>query len=350
MRTVTWATFPEVGSPMGLQTYEAHIISELQQLEPEGWSFRRRTVASLRSRDQPDVRVPLGLLDLGGGPAARAAGRWAYRGCRRVHRFDLRLPPAPGPEVVTVHDLPPLRFDDEGDLPPWTLSSARSARAVICPSEFAAQEVRSLLGVQNTVIIYNGHAEAGPPAALSPPDRVRLGLHPTRPYVLHAGGATKRKNLAALAGAWSSNADLSTAFDLVLAGPPDPRRDALFGSLPNARTIGFHPRETIARLMSAASCVVVPSVYEGFGLPALEAMSVGTPVVAAARGALPEVCGDAALLCEPDEAGLAHALRSVLSDPALARRLEVQGRERASAFSWTEAARRHLLAYDEFLA
>ena len=102
--------------------------------------------------------------------------------------------------------------------------------------------------------------------------------------------------------------------------------------------------------MRRASAVVVPSTYEGFGLPALEAMVCGTPVVAARRGALPEVCGDAALLVEPDGAAIAEGIERVLAEEALAGDLRDRGLRRAAEFDWDIAARRHLQVYRAALA
>lgn len=102
--------------------------------------------------------------------------------------------------------------------------------------------------------------------------------------------------------------------------------------------------------MRKAAAVIVQSLYEGFGLPALEGMICGTPVVAAARGALPEVCGEAALLVEPEGDSLAEGLRRVLEDSALAKELSMAGPQRATTFSWAEAAQQHLRVYREALA
>src|SRR4051794_33157164 len=119
-RSITWATFAGAGrSPMGLQHYESQVLEALSRTATAEWSFATRRVASIRSDVAADVRVPMGLLARASPSAARAVGRWAYRGARLVHRFDLRLPPPVVPEVVTVHDLPPLRFTDEGQLAPW---------------------------------------------------------------------------------------------------------------------------------------------------------------------------------------------------------------------------------------
>jgi alpha-1,3-rhamnosyl/mannosyltransferase len=113
--------------------------------------------------------------------------------------------------------------------------------------------------------------------------------------------------------------------------------------------MGYTPPPVVARLTAASSAVVVPSLYEGFGLPALEGMACGTVVVAANRGALPEVCGEAGLLVEPDPAGLAYGMERALTDAALIQRLRTAGPKRAALFSWAVAARAHLDVYERLL-
>jgi glycosyltransferase involved in cell wall biosynthesis len=169
------------------------------------------------------------------------------------------------------------------------------------------------------------------------------------PFVLHAGGATLRKNLAALAGTWRRVAAASEA-TLVLCGPQDPRRDELFADVPRVRFLGHLVQADVAALMRRSAAVVVPSLYEGFGLPALEGMAAGAPVVAARRGALPEVCGNAALLVEPTAEALAEGLLAVLGDGDLAQRLRADGPPRAAGFTWRRAAELTLAAYEEALA
>jgi alpha-1,3-rhamnosyl/mannosyltransferase len=101
----------------------------------------------------------------------------------------------------------------------------------------------------------------------------------------------------------------------------------------------------LAQAYGAARAVVVPSLYEGFGLPALEAMACGAPVVAADRASLPEVVGEAGLLSGPDAESLAQAMGRVLAEPELAQRLREAGPRRASRFSWAETARTTLKVY-----
>lgn len=340
---LTWVTFPPPNSPMGLQAYESSVLAAMQAASsPE--RYDHRLVAGLRAPGSGVTRIPTRLLLADSPSLARAVGRWAYRGCEAVHRFDLRLPPPRVPEVVTVHDLPGLRFDDEGRLARWSVVTAKNARLVLCPSSFAADEVTELLGVERVVVIPNGVAQTYREAR--PLTDAELGALGVRgPLVLHAGGATKRKNLAALASAWPDVLDRVPDATLVLAGPPDGRRDVLFRGVRHVASLGYRSPSYVARLMASATCVVVPSVYEGFGLPALEGMAAGSVVVAAARGALPEVCGDAALLCEPTAPGLGAAITDVLRDEHLRDDLRARGSRRAAEFTWARSAAAHLEAY-----
>ena len=347
-RTVTWVSV-HTNAPMGQQHHENELQRALRERAGDDWRFDVRQVGSLRTGRGARVRLPLRAVRAASYRSAAATGRLAYGRGELVHRFDLRLPPRLGREVVTVHDLPPLRFDDEGGLPRWAAEGARDAFGVVCPSAFAAREVESLLGVERTWVVHNG---VSPDFSTATPfDGAELRMRGIEGRcVLHAGGATKRKNLAALAEAWSHVAARATDTTLVLCGPPDPRRDRLFADLPRTTFLGHLPSGEVARLMRAASAVVVPSLYEGFGLPALEGMAAGAPVVAANRGALPEVCGDAALFVEPSATAIAAGLLVVLGAQEVAARLRREGPGRAAAFTWSAAADATLAVYEEAVA
>ena len=336
---------------MGLQGYEHGVQDAMRAAAPADLRFDRVLVTSVRGDVPGARRVPMGLYHRLPLPGALVLGAAAYRSRALVHRFDLRIPPAPGTEIVTIHDLPPFHFSDEGTVPRSAAAGARRAARVICPSAFAADEITSLLGVEpdRIRVIPNGvGAEFGSTPAASAVDLRALGI--AGRYVVHAAGATQRKNLAALAGAWTSIAPASADVTLVLCGPPDPRRDTLFSDVPNTVLAGALPSARVAALMAGAAAVVVPSLYEGFGLPVLEGMASGAPVVAAATGALPEVCGGAAVLVAPTAHELAGGLARVLNDPVLAADLGRRGRVRASTFSWASAAAAHLDVYREVLA
>ncbi|HLX33021.1 MAG TPA: glycosyltransferase [Gaiellaceae bacterium] len=343
MRTVCWARYGSA-PPMGQQVYETELGKALRG----HWSIEERTVLPLRAeRTTGARRVPLRLVWSAPFAVARAVGSSLYGGSDLVHRLDLRCPPARQPEVVTIHDLPPLRFDDEGSLPGWAARSAREAAAVICPSEFAAAEVRELLGVETIHVVPYG-IDAERPAPLSGAELEQLGLRP--PFILHPAGATKRKNLDGLAGAWREVSAARPDAMLVLCGPPHPRRDELFAGLPGVRYLGLREPAFVAALMGAAATVVVPSLYEGFGLPALEAMAAGTPAVAAARGALPELCRDGALLVEPTADALAAGILETLAGGDAVEARRTRGRAIAHEYTWERAAEETARAYAAVLA
>jgi glycosyltransferase involved in cell wall biosynthesis len=336
-------------APMGQQTYESELLVALRQCLSDEWTIQERAVLPMRTARGAGRRLPLRLVWNVPYKLAAAVGTLAYGRADLIHRLDLRCPPwGRGREVLTVHDLPPLRFDDEGTIPHWAARSARASAAVICPSEFAAAEIRELLGVRRVYVVPYGidptRAEALP---LSEAELVDLGLR--RPLVLHAAGATARKNLKLLAAAWRDVASADPEALLALCGPPDARRDEAFSDVSNVVYIGHRPPTFVARLMRTAAVVVVPSTYEGFGLPALEGMAAGAAVVAAACGALPEVCADAALLVAPEREAFAGAILQALAGGSLVDRLRAAGRARAATFSWERAARDTVGVYQQAL-
>lgn len=308
-----------------------------------------RLYAALRARGALDLRVV-------GGRAARAharrtGGRWvparpgrprrgAWRGARLVHLVGLDLPPPERtPFVAMVHDLAALRYDDEGSLPPWTAEIVGGAACVFTPSAFTAGELAAVFGTPRDRIrvIGGGPALATDAEPLSLDELRALGIEP--PFVLRCGGWTARKNVPLLLDAWH-RVDGAT---LVLAGPPQPARDALLAEAPG-RVVALDYVEAglLARLLRSASALASTSSYEGFGLPVLEALAAGTPVVAVRTPFTEEMCGDAALLVEPRPEAVAAALGDVLADGHGLRRA---GRERAAAFTWARAADAVLSAY-----
>ena len=177
------------------------------------------------------------------------------------------------------------------------------------------------------------------------------------PYCLFVGNLEPRKNLARLIEAFALMATRApaggTAPQLVLAGT----RAWLYSGILSAvaargvadRVVftGYVPPGDLPALYAGAACFVFPSVYEGFGLPVLEAMAAGAPVVASRVGAIPEVAGDAALLVDAAQpAALAEAIEAVLADAGLRARLVERGRARARLFSWEATARRTLAVYE----
>lgn len=309
------------------------------------WQVERAVVRSLRSGLPGTIRLPIGLLERSGTGLRGALGRFAYPRGALVHRMGLSLPPAPV-EVVTLHDVVAWRFPDEGARVATAGAELRAAAAVICVSEATASDARQLFGLTNTRVVHPGvddrfrHAQP-----LDAGTRSRLGL-PSR-YILHAGGASERKNLTALAQAWQRITERHPDVILALSGPQHPRRDQLFGDLPRVVRLGRVDAQLVPSLIAGAELVVVPSLYEGFGLPVLEAMAAGTVVVAAATSSLPEVAGDAAVLVEPSAAGVAEGIESVLSGEVDSDVLRALGRKRSSEFTWERSAAGHAAAWNE---
>ncbi|MHB1517544.1 MAG: glycosyltransferase family 4 protein [Acidimicrobiales bacterium] len=326
--------------PMGQQVYERELLLRAPDALGPEWQVEPIVARSLRASVPGTVRVPSALLGAASPALRRSVGHVIYRGRDLVHRLDLRLPPAPGGEFLTIHDVVPWRFVDERVACSDAAESARRAAVVVCPSHFSAAEVTSEFGVKEPLVIPYGVGEAFLSAVpLDGHALDELGIH--APFVLHAGGCTERKNLSGLAGAWPLVRSVHRTTSLVLLGPADPRRDRLFRTQQGAVLTGRIPDELIAGVMAAASCVVVPSLYEGFGLPAVEAMAVGVPLVAANRSSLPEVCGDAGLLVEPSARGLAEGIIAVLDGGSLAETLTERGRQRARTLTWDASVRAH---------
>jgi glycosyltransferase involved in cell wall biosynthesis len=327
-------------NPMGAEVYQEQISARAEGALGPGWRVERSVVRSMRSSQPGDRRLPMGRLGRAPARVRAAVGRAVYPRDAVVHRMNLELPPSPYTDVITLHDVVAWDFPDESAPVRAAAEEARRAAAVICVSAFTAEQAVERLGVHDPHVVHNGVDEDFFDAAPASADLL-AGLGITGRFVIVTGGASRRKNLEGLAEAWprihSSQRDLS----LVLTGPEHPRRTDLFAGMPGAHLLGRVPGPLVPRLMAAASAVVVPSLHEGFGLPALEGMAVGVPVVAARTSALPEVVGDGGILVEPTPADLAEGVLWAVSGDrdvvAVARR----GRARADRFTWERSAAGH---------
>jgi glycosyltransferase involved in cell wall biosynthesis len=319
---------------------------------------------SARHRDEPDepFRLPIPVAHL---PLPRRLlyetwhGPWPWPPVQRatgpvdvVHATAVAIPPSGGaPLVVTIHDLAfladPSTFTRNGVrfFRRGTELARRQARLVVVPSEATATECRDAGFDPGRIrVVPWGHRPAtvadGDVSAL----RDRLGL-PER-YVLFVGTPEPRKNLRRLAAAWRQ---LDGDVPLVIAGPGGWGDGDVSG--PGILPVGFVSGPDRDALYAGAAVVAYPSIREGFGLPVLEAMAQGAPVLTSAGTATAEVAGDAGVLVDPlDETAIAQGLERLLSDPAAATALGERGRLRAAAFTWERCAEGYESAYAEALA
>ncbi len=331
---------------MGQQFADEGLIRALTS-DPAPHEIRQLDVTGMRSRLPADQLLPLAKLGRAPWPLQLIAGAWAYRGGGLVHRLDLGLPPATGPEIITVHDLAGLHFPDEGALPRFWMRALQRATAVVCPSRFSADDVERHSGRDDVHVIPNGldpvFVESDDVTSQRASEPVGIEAR----YVLHTGGATLRKNLGALAAAWPSVRRENPDIALLMCGPAHARRAQLFGALDGVQIMGRVARKTVVSLIRSAAVVVVPSTYEGYGLPVLEAMASGVPVVASAAGSLPEVAGPGAILVEPTADGLAEGLCRAL-DGVDAQTL-ADARELARSRTWSRAASSYKALYSSIL-
>jgi glycosyltransferase involved in cell wall biosynthesis len=215
---------------------------------------------------------------------------------------------------------------------------ARRARQVVTVSEFSRGELADVLDVDPTAVavVANGvDASVFTPDADPAPARAAHALE--GPYALAVGTRIARKNAAALRHTRLRLGELG--IELVMAGSGRSYMRAEEEE-PPGRPIGYVDDALLPGLYAGAELLLMPSLYEGFGLPCLEAMACGTPVVAADRGALPETCGEAALLVDPDDAdALAGAAVVAATDATRRTRLVDAGLRRAAQLTWDRAAR-----------
>jgi len=352
----------------GVHQYIYHL---LRHLGKSGDSLRY-TVMLGESALPPDVTLAVLRSRW---PTGRAAVRvaweqlvqpWALRriGADLVHGPVFVVPLlAPCPAVVTIHDLSFIRFPhlfrpaNRLYLTTLTWLSARRARRLIAVSEHAAAESVRLLGIsrERIDVVYHGVDPAFRPL---PADEVaafrqRWGL-PER-FLLFVGTLEPRKNLVRLVEAFSRVRD--DRVGLVLAGGKGWLYDELFAKVEalglSGQVIfpGYVMGEELPLWYNAATLLAYPSVYEGFGLPVLEAQACGTPVLTSNLSSLPEAAGDAAVMVDPyDVEALVAGLNRLLMDRSLRDELRVRGLAHAGQFTWSRTAQETVRVYRRALS
>jgi glycosyltransferase involved in cell wall biosynthesis len=218
------------------------------------------------------------------------------------------------------------------------LVGARAAK-IVTVSKFSKRELGDRLGISaERIAAVPGGSDHILRVARDPSILGRFELE-RRPFVLAVSSLSPHKNFGAAAQAFQI-ARLPD-FDFVVAGSANPHVFAAHGASlpPSVKHVGAVSDGELRALYERAACFVFPSLYEGFGLPPLEAMACGCPVVVANAASLPEVCGDAALYCDPrSPADIAAKLRELLRSGALRSRLKERGRARAGQFTWRRCA------------
>lgn len=353
----------DVARGTGIGTYTRSLLRAISRAErrneylvawPRGESFDL-------TRSQRFRCVPLS-----GHPRPEEDREWLAASPAQVYHLPqngFNVPPMPDYMglVVTVHDLIPFLLPEmvrPGYLHKFIIQVPRAvtlADRVIAVSECTARALVTVLNVPRERIVTIPNA---PPRSLRPLPveecqavvARRYGL--TEPYLLHVGGTNPRKNLQALFLAYARvRRRLTGSPVLAIAGSVE--ADSPLALLVRAlgldddvRFLGFVPEYVLPHLYGASGLFIYPSLYEGFGIPPLEAMACGVPVVTANTSALPEVVGDAALTVDPEDAmALAEAIRRGWEDDSLRTGLRLRGFARAAMFTWERSARETLRVY-----
>ena len=292
--------------------------------------------------------------------------------CRR-ERADIAHVPyfaspffPPTRTIVTIHDLIPLLLPAYRSSPlvraytRLVAASARRADAVIADSACSQRDIVRHLGIDAArvrVVYLAADARYRP---IDDTRAVRSKYALTENYLLYLGGFDQRKNVRVILEAFARLSEFHTrGYRLVLAGVrlgedsaffPSPQRIARQVGLPDEaiRYIGWVDEEDKPALYSGAAAFLFPSLYEGFGLPPLEAMACGAPVICSNASSLPEVVGDAALQIDPHDASAwADAIRAVLTDDTRRATMRERGIAQSKAFSWDRAADETLAVYQQ---
>jgi glycosyltransferase involved in cell wall biosynthesis len=354
----------------GIGIYEDRVLEHVRALEPDATYTALGMREAVPPRNPPDAHLHYAHASV---PAKLTYLRWLTLGAeadvaRSAPTTDLvhTLSVYPSwttrrPWVVTAHDISPVLFPDQ--YPPrqrrkfeLTMKAAvRHGAHFIAISQHTADDLQRVYGLpasRVSVVYFGIDAEK---VTLTDAEqgeiRSRLGL--PRRFFVYLGNLNRRKNLVTLVRAFASIADRIPDVDLVLAGKEELGTEELRASVASSgvpgriHLPGFLDRSDAIGLLAMAEAFVFPSLYEGFGLPPLEAMVQGTPAVVAAGGSVPEVVGDAALISDPlDVDALASHLVQVVTEPALRAELIERGYARSSEFTWARMARETRAVYE----
>lgn len=270
------------------------------------------------------------------------------------------------PSVVTVHDLAFLRHPERfpaskvAYLRAAVAASVRRARRVIAVSATTARDLQELLGVsaERITVIYPGVDSSFRPRPPAEVEAFRREVFGGRPYVLFVGTLEPRKNIDVLIRAFAAaKRDLGFPHVLALVGGRGWMFESIFtliadlGIERDVRSVDYVAQELLPLWYNGADLFVYPSVYEGFGLPVLEAMASGAPVITSSVGSMAEIAGDASLAVEPGSQELLQmAIGGLIQDPSRRDQLRAAGLARAADFGWRRAAAATVGVYESIMA
>lgn len=346
------ATYSLESEPSGVGIYCSRILRELAQRAPGdqfhlGYRFRRFL---------PALGAPALAANCTRFLLEESASWFSPRRADLFHGLNQRLPGIRFRRMITTfHDL--FMMTAEYSTPEFrerftALSRAAAERSdhIIAVSRFTADQVVELLGYpRDRITVVHHGVDRVPGMRLSKSAYMESRFGVTGPFLLHVGAIQRRKNIERLVAAFER---LDPRFSLVLAGTTGFGSQAILARItasPARERIfvtGYVSRRDLYGLYRAASLLAFPSLDEGFGIPIVEAMSVGLPVVTSNRGAMREVGGDAALLVDPEnDDALQDGLVRALTDQELREKLRQAGQIRAAQFTWRLAAERTLAVY-----
>lgn len=286
-------------------------------------------------------------------------------GVELFHATEHLLPPLNGvPTVLTVHDMIFKLFPEhQKPLNYWYLNATmplycRRASAIITVSESSKQDIVANYGVDPTkiTVIYESAATEFAPALPTAVEEMRRRYGLPERYLIHVGTIEPRKNLTRLIEALQTLRDVGLTIPLVVVGGKGWLYDDFFRRLEELEVRdavyfpGYVPSLELPVLYSGATMAVTPSLYEGFGLPVLEAMACGTPVVCSKTSSLPELGAEAAHYFDPhDIEEIAATIHQVWTDDNLQNDMRRRGKSQAAKFSWERAADETLSVYNKLL-